>query len=129
MISGHTRRKILIPQNFHIVRVYVTAVIFESNFNRLQYAPHSFWWCLYLFNTYIHNLIIWVVPPITVYTKLYIFSIISSKTYALSLLEEAKQLPYLANFALVLIRLLYDAKLQLLTVYYPAHPLLLKTFN
>jgi hypothetical protein len=43
MISGHTRRKILIPQNVHIVRVYVTAAIFESNFNRLQYAPHSFW--------------------------------------------------------------------------------------
>ena len=34
MISGNTRRKILIPQNVHIVRVYVTAAIFESNFNR-----------------------------------------------------------------------------------------------
>ena len=43
MISGNTRRKILIPQNVHIVHVYVTAAIFKSNFNRLQYPPHSFW--------------------------------------------------------------------------------------
>jgi hypothetical protein len=51
MTSGNTRRKILIPQNVHIVRVYVTAAIFESNFNRLQYAPHKDLYSSYAYST------------------------------------------------------------------------------